>query len=77
MDRMLAQAMPTPVIDTRSAYLSWINATESRPAAPHRRHSVWVFRRPSFAASAGRKNENTKQTAEYIAKQSPPHSTPD
>ena len=74
---MLAQAMPTPVIESSSAYLSWITATERRPAAPQSRHRVWVLRRPSRAATAGRKKENTKQTAEYIAKQSPPHSTPD
>src|SRR5207245_1566920 len=28
------------------------------------------------ATTAGRKSENRKQTAEYIAKHSPPHSTP-
>ena len=77
MDRMLAQAMPTPTMERSSRYLSWMNATERRPAAPASRHSVCAFLRPSRAASfGGRASENAKQTAEYIAKQSPPHSTP-
>ena len=32
--------------------------------------------RPSRAATAGSANEKAKQTAEYIAKQLPPHSMP-
>src|SRR3954447_22809584 len=50
--------------------------TERRPAAPHSRHKECVFLRPSLLASAGNTNEKAKQTAEYIAKQTPPHLTP-
>src|SRR5450432_958382 len=76
MARVLAHAIPTPVIDSSSSHLSWIIATESSPDAPHSKQSECVVLRPNRAASHGRISEKTKQTTEYIAKHRPAHSTP-
>ena len=62
IERMLAQATPTPTIDRSSRYLLLMNATESRPSAPASRHSAWVSLRPSRSATAGSANEKAKQT---------------
>ena len=48
---------------------------QARGAAQQADASAWSCG-PSRAASAGSANEKAKQTAEYIAKQKPPHSTP-
>ena len=40
MDKMLAQAMPTPVMESNRSHLLWMIATESRPTAPHSRQTV-------------------------------------
>jgi hypothetical protein len=45
--------------------------------APMARHRPWVSLRPSRPAVAGTANEKTKQAAEYIAKQLPPHAMGD
>src|ERR1700682_329839 len=76
MARMLAQAIPTPVIDRASSHLLWITATDINPAAPHSRHTECVSFLPSRRAIAGSTKENRKHTIEYTAKQLPPHSTP-
>src|SRR5277367_4402265 len=76
MDSVLAQAMPTPTMLSSSRYLLCMNITEVRPAEPHNRHKLCVCFLPSFLARRGKANENAKQTAEYAAKQTPPHSTP-
>src|ERR1017187_9505275 len=75
MESVLAHAIPTPVMENNSSHLSWIIATESKPAAPHSKHSECVFLRPSHPANPGSANENRKQTAEYIPKHNPAHST--
>src|SRR5579864_5398331 len=74
--RMLAQAIPTPAIDSQSSHLSWMIATENKPAAPHNRHSACNSLRPNTRTSGASANENRKHTTEYTAKQLPPHSTP-
>src|SRR5258708_2400110 len=74
--RMLAQPIPTPVIDNANSLLLWITPTDINPAAPHSRHSECVSFLPSRRAIAGSTNENRKHTMEYTAKQLPPHSTP-
>src|SRR5215469_8483081 len=76
MASVLAQAIPTPVIDSSKRFLSWISATDINPSAPQNRHRLCTCLRPTSLASFGRKNENTKHTSEYIPKQMPPHSTP-
>src|SRR5512135_450795 len=76
MARMLAQAMPTPTIESSSRYLSWIRDTESRPRLPHSRQRLWTVLRLSRLANGASRKEKPKQTAEYRAKQMPPHSTP-
>src|SRR5258708_31666915 len=76
MDSVLAHAIPTPTMVNKSTYLLWITATDMRPIAPHSRQSVCVYLRPSRFAIPGNAKENTKHTAEYTAKQLPPHSTP-
>jgi hypothetical protein len=64
MERVLAQATPTPAMARRRGSLLWITPTERRPAAPVSRHRVWVARRPKTRAIAGRAKEKAKQTAE-------------
>ena len=76
IDSVLAQAIPTPTIESSSRFLSWITATDISPSAPHSRHRLWVCLRPTTLASLGRTNENPKHTSEYIPKHTPPHSTP-
>src|SRR3954468_15489245 len=73
---VLAQAMPTPIIDSSRNHLSWTTETERSPSAPASRHVACVPRRPSRAAMVGSAHENANVTTEYIAKQSPAHSTP-
>ena len=46
MDRMLAQAMPTPVMERSRSTGVWITATESSPAAPASRQIECVPLRP-------------------------------
>jgi hypothetical protein len=48
----------------------WITATEINPAAPHNRQRLCVGLRPSVRAKTGSTNEQTKHTAEYMAKNS-------
>src|SRR5947199_8358717 len=76
IERMLAHATPTPAIETSSMYLSRMNATDKRPIAPIARHIACVSFRPKRFAIDGNANENPKHTAEYIAKQLPPHAMP-
>src|SRR5215470_6266832 len=76
IERMLAHATPTPTMDRSRTYLLLMTATESKPIAPTTRHRPWVSRRPSRLAAVGSAKEKTKQTAEYTAKQFPPHAMP-
>src|ERR1035438_10136966 len=76
MESVLAQAIPIPVMESSSRYLLWITATESRPSAPTTRQMPCVRRRESARAIGWSAKEKTKQTAEYIPKQIPPHCTP-
>ena len=76
MESVLAQAMPTPTIDSSSRFLSWITATDASPRRRTSKHRLCACFRPTALASAGRKNENAKHTSEYMPKQTPPHSTP-
>ena len=65
MERVLAQAMPTPSIVSSSMYLLCMNATDIKPTAPHSRQRVCVyFRAQMFWLSQGKANEKAKQTAE-------------
>src|ERR1035438_7334502 len=53
-----------------------MTATESNPRPPQIRLMLWVALRPYCRAKAGSRNENPKQTIEYIPKHTPTHSTP-
>ena len=61
MERVLAQAMPTPAMESSRRYLLWITATDSSPAAPQSRQTVWVcFAAAAACATPGRTKEKTK-----------------
>ena len=76
IERVLAQAIPTPTIEISSTYLSCTTPTESNPNPPHSRQKLCVTLRPNCRAKNGSTNENPKHTSEYIPKQIPAHSTP-
>src|SRR5690349_11557581 len=76
MESILAQAMPTPVMESSSQYLSGANPTKISPNAPMARQAAWVRVRPNRSASPGSTKEKAKQTAEYNPKQIFPQATP-
>src|ERR1051326_1953047 len=53
-----------------------MNATESSPSPPQARHMECVVFRPRPSAIRGSTIANRNVTAEYMAKQIPPHFTP-
>ena len=76
METVLAQAMPTPAIETSSSRGWWITPTLSNPAAPHSRHSACVPRVPIERASTGSRNATRNATSEYRLKHRLAHSAP-
>ena len=60
IDKILVQAIPTPVMLAKSKYLSFINATDMRPIAPISKQIVCVFLLPILLAIDGNMNENKK-----------------
>ena len=70
-DRMLVQAMPTPIMDTYSIHGSVMKATDSRPSPPAVRQSMWVSLRPTLRATAGSNKLNAAETPLYTANATP------
>jgi hypothetical protein len=62
MARMLAQAIPTPTIETRSRLGSRTSSTDSSPRPPRARHAMWIVRALERLTSASRRNEKPKAT---------------
>jgi hypothetical protein len=62
MARMLAQATPTPTIETRSRVGSRTTSTDRSPRPPRARLARWIERAAKRRTSARRRNEKPKAT---------------
>src|SRR5580658_6862073 len=71
MERMLAHAIPTAVMEINNWYLSAANGVRASPAAPVARQRTCITLGPVYFVPHSSTNEKMKHTALYAAKQKP------
>src|SRR5437868_6002506 len=76
IERMLAQATPTPTIEPRNQPGLGITKTDTRPSAPQTRQIAWVARRLVRAASTGMMKAASAATPLYVANPTPTQFAP-
>ena len=62
IERILAHAIPTPVIDKKSKFGLFIKLTEQRPSAPKIKQVAWVNRLPYWVEKNGNDKAKRKVT---------------